>query len=110
MNNRTARYLRSKKEFVNSYHINEVPLPYYNPLADPYLTGFFSSRHTERHISNLGLLYSPKKEYPYESRRTKNGYKFYRDNSFEIPPENINKSKVYSKSEFVGLRKMDFYE
>jgi hypothetical protein len=50
---------RPEKEFVHSYHINEVPLPYYNPLQDPYLRGYFSNRKVEQQIQHLGFLYEP---------------------------------------------------
>jgi hypothetical protein len=37
------------------------------------------------HIEQQGLLYQPREEYPYLNRRTKNAYKFHRDNSVDIP-------------------------
>lgn len=40
-----------RKQFINSYHVNEVPLPYYNPLEDPYLSGFFSNFHVARQLN-----------------------------------------------------------
>lgn len=55
-----------KKEFINSYHVNEVPLPYYNPLADPYLKGYFSNSKVSKHIEHQGLIYQPQQEYPYQ--------------------------------------------
>ena len=57
--------LSPKKPFVNSYHLNEVPLPYYNPLADPYLSGFFSSRQPQHTLRQLGLKFKPQREYDY---------------------------------------------
>lgn len=66
MMRRKYRASRSpRKDFINSYHINEVPLPYYNPLEDPYLSGFFANFHVSRHLNRSGLLYNPRKEYPY---------------------------------------------
>lgn len=78
-----------RKAFINSYHVNEVPLPYYNPLEDPYLSGFFSNDRNARHLARSGLLYSPRKEYPYSERRLTNSNKFLRSNSHVIPAINI---------------------
>lgn len=58
-----------RKQFINSYHLNEVPLPYYNPLEDPFLKGFFSNHFTSQLIQQRGLVYQARKEYPYEERR-----------------------------------------
>ena len=55
-----------QKQFINSYHLNEVPLPYYNPLQDPSLKGFFFNRRVKEHINRQGYLYRPLEEYPYE--------------------------------------------
>jgi hypothetical protein len=79
----------TRKGFINSYHLNEVPLPYYNPLEDPYLNGFFSNDHNARHIARSGMLYSPRKEYPYSERRLTNFNKFLRSNSHVIPASHI---------------------
>jgi hypothetical protein len=86
------RYRSSKsprKEFINSYHVNEVPLPYYNPLEDPFLKGFFTNYHVSRVIEDRGLLYKARKEYPYEERRLTNHNKFLRSNSYMIPSANL---------------------
>ncbi len=66
------RYHPSKsprKQFIHTYHVNEVPLPYYNPLEDPYLKGFFSNYFTSKIMEKRGLIYEARKEYPYEERR-----------------------------------------
>lgn len=97
----------SKKEFVNSYHLNEVPLPYYNPLQDPYLQGFFGNYHVSRILEDRGLIYKACWEYPYEERRLTNCNKFLRSNSVVIPAVNLKsarvglsaRSKSYSESE-----------
>jgi hypothetical protein len=78
-----------RKAFINSYHVNEVPLPYYNPLEDPFLSGFFSNEHVSRQLSRSGLLYSPRKEYPYSGRRLTNFNKFLRSNSHFIPATHL---------------------
>ena len=56
---------KPEKPFINDYHICEVPLPYYNPLGDPNLKGYFSNRKVTNHIQEIGLIYSPSKDYPY---------------------------------------------
>ena len=78
-----------RKKFINSYHVNQVPLPYYNPLEDPYLKGFFNSHFTYKLIQRRGLIYQPSKQYPYEQRRQTNYNKFLRSNSYKIPPKHI---------------------
>jgi hypothetical protein len=65
MRRRYAPAHKPEKPFINSYHICEVPLPYYNPLEDPNLRGYFSNRKVSRHINEMGMLYHPRKEYPY---------------------------------------------
>jgi len=57
MNNKIYRSSKNKKQFINTYHLNEVPLPYYNPLSDPYLSGYFSNWKVHSHITRQGLLY-----------------------------------------------------
>ncbi len=85
MRRRYSKKQSPKKQFLNSYHINEVPLPYYNPLADPYLQGFFSNNRNHRHISQMGLIYSSSKEYPYHQRKHINFNKFHRHNHHDVP-------------------------
>jgi hypothetical protein len=72
-----------------------VPLPYYNPLQDPFLRGFFSKRKVADHITNMGLLYSPKKEYPYHERRHKNAHKHLKDNLHKTPSDHLIKHKEF---------------
>jgi hypothetical protein len=86
-----------RKEFINSYHLNEVPLPYYNPLEDPFLSGYFNSFQVSRHLARSGLLYSPRKEYPYSQRRLTNYNKFLRSNSHVIPPTNLLRRRDESR-------------
>lgn len=54
-----------RKQFINSYHLNEVPLPYYNPLEDPHLAPFFNNYLTHKLITERGLIYQARKDYPY---------------------------------------------
>lgn len=84
----------ARKEFVNSYHMNEVPLPYYNPLQDPYLQGFFGNYHVSRILEDRGLVYKARWEYPYEERRLINCNKFLRSNSVVIPVINLKSARV----------------
>jgi len=79
-----------KKDFIHTYHVNEVPLPYYNPLADPYLKGYFSNSKNKGQIEKMGLVYKPEKEYPYEERRLTNFNKFLRNNSFLTPASHLS--------------------
>jgi hypothetical protein len=78
-----------RKEFVNSFHVNEVPLPYYNPLQDPYLEGYFNNDKVNQHMQEAGFLYRKSNQYPYSERRTTNYNKFFRNNSFRVPPANV---------------------
>lgn len=80
---------KPKKEFIHAYHINEVPLPFYNPLEDPNLVEFFSSRKISKQIQEQGFIYKPRKEYPYEIRRSKNAYRFHKDNSYNVPSDHL---------------------
>lgn len=82
-----------RKQFINSYHVNEVPLPYYNPLEDPYLQGFFTNENVARHLEAVGFVYQARKEYPYEERRLTNCNKFLRNNSCFVPPHNLLKNR-----------------
>lgn len=82
------------RPFINSYHVNEVPLPYYNPLADPYLKGFFSNSQNAKRIRMEGLLYCESKEYPYAERRLTNFNKFLRSNSCYVPSRNLIKPEA----------------
>lgn len=50
-----------EKPFITAYHISEVPLPYYNPLEDPYLKGYFSNRKVNHHLQEMGLVYKSRK-------------------------------------------------
>lgn len=79
-------------QFVNNYHVNEVPLPYYNPLADPHLSVFFSNSKINRHVHRMGLQYSPVKDYPYQERRLINSNKFHKDNYYDVRPSNLYKN------------------
>lgn len=84
-----------KKDFIHTYHINEVPLPYYNPLADPYLQGYFSNTKVNKHIDQQGLIYRPSKNYPYEERRLINFNKFHKHNLHHTPSSHVkNKSDI----------------
>ena len=49
--------VRPEKPFINSYHLNETPLPYYNPLEDPYLRNFFALSRNKHQLDRHGLIY-----------------------------------------------------
>lgn len=68
-------------------------MPYYNPLEDPFLEGFFSNYKNESYIRSNGLVYSPRKEYPYDERRLTNSNKFLRSNTYKVPPINLISSR-----------------
>lgn len=52
---RKAYLLRKReKSFDISYHINDRPLPTYNALEDPYLSGFFDKPQLKRHLRGVG--------------------------------------------------------
>lgn len=87
---RGRRQAESKKGFVNSYHVNEVPLPYYNPLADCYLRGYFANSQNQQRISLAGLAYHPQKNYNYEERKMTNFNKFLRSNSYQTPSSHLS--------------------
>jgi hypothetical protein len=86
-----------------------VPLPYYNPLEDPFLRGFFSNHKVRGHIEQQGLLYEPRQEYPYVNRRTKNAYRFHRDNSVGTPLSHQLRASEGSRS-FMFSSQRDFRE
>lgn len=99
------------KVFINSYHVNEVPLPYYNPLEDPYLNGFFSNDLNARHLARSGLLYSPRKEYPYSERRLTNFNKFLRNNSHVIPaPHMLHQRDGYPRAKSFSRENRSEYQ
>lgn len=100
---------KPEKEFIHTYHINEVPLPYYNPLEDPHLRAFFANNKVRGHIEQQGLLYEPRKEYPYLNRRTKNAYKHHRDNSPDTPLSHQLRASEPSRS-FMYSSQRDFRE
>lgn len=94
-----------EKPFIHTYHINEVPLPYYNPLEDPHLKNFFSNRKVSKHVENMGYVYQPSNNYPYHERRTKNAYRFLKKNCNVVPRSHIlsqsergDRSCIYSSS------------
>lgn len=87
-----------------------MPLPYYNPLEDPHLKGFFSNRKVRGHIEDQGLLYEPREEYPYFNRRTKNAYKFHRDNSVDTPLSHRLGSSSDAARSFMYSSQRDFRE
>lgn len=95
-----------QKEFINSYHVNEVPLPYYNPLADPYLKGYFSNSKNKHQLSKQGLLYKPSKEYPYQERRLTNFNKFLRNNSYLTPASHVSEKGSFR----IGSRSSSFVD
>jgi hypothetical protein len=46
---------RKKKDFDNRFHINEVFMPTYNPLNDPYLIDYFESQNVKRQLEENGI-------------------------------------------------------
>jgi hypothetical protein len=102
---RQSGQLRAGKDFITNYHINEVPLPYYNPLEDPHLRGFFNSHKISSHISRMGFLYSPSKHYPYHERRARNAYKFLKKNCNEVPPTHVLSHSMHGEPSSFSSRK-----
>ena len=50
--------------FSNSTPINEVLLPAYNALTDPFLSGFFDNRSVKKHLRTTGVLKKKRKSTP----------------------------------------------
>ena len=45
-----------EQKFDNSYRANDQPLPSYNALEDPYLSGFFEKPQLKRHLKDMHLI------------------------------------------------------
>ncbi len=59
---RKAHLFRKKEEcFVNTYNVNDIPLPAYNALHDPYLTDFFKNPQQIRLLRETGVLKKKRK-------------------------------------------------
>ena len=49
----------------------------------------------------MGLVYSPKKEYPYIERRSKNFHKHLKDNLCKVPEEHIIKHSGFDNRSYL---------
>ena len=47
---------RREENFDISYRANDKPLPSYNALEDPYLSGFFEKPQLKRHLKDMHLI------------------------------------------------------
>ena len=55
--------LAKKKEesFSTKQHVNEVLLPHYNALRDPFLMGYFDNPTLKRHLKETGVVKKKKR-------------------------------------------------
>jgi hypothetical protein len=44
-----------KKEFDIRFNINEVFMPPYDPLKDPFLNDYFENYNVRRHLEQIGI-------------------------------------------------------
>lgn len=51
-------YRQRERQFDISYRANDQPLPSYNALQDPYLSGFFEKPQLKRHLKEMKLIKS----------------------------------------------------
>lgn len=57
-----------EQAFDISYRANDRPLPTYNALEDPYLSGFFEKPQLKRHLKDMHLI-KPKRRNNSHSKR-----------------------------------------
>ena len=57
-----------EKQFDVTYRINDQPLPTYNALEDPYLSGYFDKPQLKKHLKEMHLIKNRRKHKSHSRR------------------------------------------
>jgi hypothetical protein len=58
---RNIIYKQKEEAFTTSQHVNDILLPEYNALKDPYLAGYFDNPAIKKHLKETGVVRKKKK-------------------------------------------------
>lgn len=75
-----------EQHFDISFRANDKPLPTYNALEDPYLSGFFEKPQVKRHLKDMHLIKAKRRNKSY-SKRPNTTEKTFAEikNEFKLP-------------------------
>ena len=96
---RRGNYVKKKEElFSTKQHVNQVLLPQYNALRDPFLVGYFDNPMLKRHLKETGVLKRKKRFSVKAGRQTQEKNKEFTQGYRTSRPKGGKKYKSLSKS------------